>query len=52
MFERTDIERGFRVVIRAKEMDTGSISAAQVEIRLPLMAARKGIFSEIGPFPD
>ena len=52
MFERIDIERGFRVIIRAEEIDTGSSFAGRVENELPLMAARKGIFSEIGPFPD
>jgi hypothetical protein len=52
MFERIDIERGFRVVIRAKIMDGESNFTAQAENRLPLMAARKGIVFEIGPFPD
>lgn len=52
MFARMDTERGVRVVIRAEEVDRGSNFIAQAESRLPLMAARKGIVFEIGPFPD
>ena len=52
MFERIDIERGFRVVIRAESVEKGLKFTAQAEDRLPLMAARKGIVSEIGPFPE
>ena len=52
MFERIDIERGFRVVIRAMEVDRESNFTAQAENRLPLMAARKGIAFEIGRFPE
>ena len=52
MFERIDIERGFRVVIRAEKVDKESSFAAQAENRLPLMAARKGIVFEIGQFPE
>ena len=52
MFERLDIERGFRVVIRAREVDKESNFTAQAENRLPLMAARKGIVFEIGQFPE
>ena len=52
MFERIDIERGFRVVIRAEEVDEGSNFIVQAEGRLPLMAARKGIVFEIGRFPE
>ena len=52
MFERIDVERGFRVVIRAKEVDRESNFIAQAENRLPLMAARKGLVFEIGKFPE
>ena len=52
VFERIDIERGFRVVVRAKDMGREPNFTAQVENRLPLMAARKGIVFEIGPFPE
>jgi hypothetical protein len=52
MFERIDIERGFRVVIRAERVDRESNFIARVENRLPLLAARKGITYEIGPFPE
>ena len=52
MFERLDIERGFRVVIRAEDVDKESNFLAQAADRLPLIAARKGIFYEIGPFPE
>jgi hypothetical protein len=52
MFERIDIERGFRVVIRAVGVNKESSFVAQAESRLPLMAARKGIVLEIGPFPE
>ena len=51
MFERMDIERGFKVVIRAEEMDRGLNLISQAENRLPLMAARRGIVSKTGPFP-
>jgi len=52
MFERMDIERGFKVVIRAEEKDRVSNLVSQAENRLPLMAARKGVVSMTGPFPD
>jgi len=52
MFERMNIERGFRVVIRAEEVDGESNFILQFEDRFPLMAARKGIVFEIGPFPE
>jgi len=52
MFERIDIERGFKFVIRAEEMDRGLNLISQAENRLPLMAARKGIVSKTGPFSD
>ena len=52
MFERIDIERGFRVVIRTESVDKGLNLTAQAEDRLPLMATRKGIVSEAGPFPE
>ena len=52
MFERIDIERGFRVVIRAELVHMGSNFTAQAENRLPLMAARKAIIFETGRFPE
>lgn len=52
MFERIDIERGFRVVIRAEEVDEESNFTAEAEEQLPLMAARMGVDFEIGPFPE
>jgi len=52
MFERLDIERGFRVVFRAHNVDRESNFIAQAEDRLPLIAARGGIVFEIGPFPE
>jgi hypothetical protein len=52
MFERMDIERGFRVVIRAESVDEEWHFIAQAEDRFPLMSVRKGIVFEIGPFPD
>ena len=51
IFERIDIERGFRVVVRVRGLDMGSNFAVQVENLLPLMAA-KGIVFEIGQFPE
>ena len=50
MFERLDIERGFRVVIRVENLDRESDFFLQTEDRLPLMAARKAIVFEIRPF--
>jgi len=52
IFERIDIERGFRVVIRAEKVDGGSYITAHAKDRFPLMAARKGPVFEIGPFPQ
>jgi hypothetical protein len=52
MFERIDIERGFRVVIRTESVEQELNITAQAENRLPLMTARKGIVSEAGPFPE
>ena len=52
MFERIDIERGFRVVIRAEEVDRESNFTAETGNWLPLMAARKGVVFEIGQFPE
>ena len=52
MFERMDMEREFRVVFRAKEVDGESNFTAQAEGQLPLMAARKRVVFEIGPFPE
>ena len=52
IFERMDIERGFRVVIRAQEVGKKSNLIVQAKDRLPLMAARKGITFEIGRFPE
>ena len=52
MFERIDIERGFRVVIRAEDVGKESVFIAQAKDRLPLMTARNGINFEIGRFPE
>jgi len=52
MFERIDMERGFRVVFRAEEVDRESNFTAQAEGQLPLIVARKGVVFEIGPFPE
>lgn len=52
MFERLNIERGFRVVIRVESLDRDPNFFLQAEDRLPLMAARKGIVFEIRPFPE
>ena len=52
MFERMDIERGFRVIIRAEEVDRDSNFIVQAEDLFPLMAARKRIVFEVGPFPE
>jgi len=52
MFERLDTKRGFRVVIRVEKLDGEPYFFSQAEDRLPLMAARKGIVFEIGPFPE
>ena len=52
MFERIDMERGFRVVFRAEEVDRELNFTAQAEGQLPLMAARKRVIFEIGPFPE
>ena len=52
MFEKLDTERRFRVVIRAENLDREPNFFSQAEDRLPLMAARKGILFEIGPFPE
>ena len=52
MFERLDIERGFRVVIRVESLGRESNFFLQAEDRLPLMAARKGVVFEIRPFPE
>jgi len=51
MFERIDIERGFKFVVWVEEMDRESNLISQAENRLPRMAARKGIVSKTGPFP-
>lgn len=52
MFERIDIERGFRVIIRAESVDVDSNFVAQVRDRLPLVDAREKLAFEIGPFPE
>ena len=52
MFERLDKERGFRVVIRVEKLDREPNFFSQAEDRLLLMAARKRIVFEIGPFPE
>ena len=52
MFERLEVERGFRVVIRAESLDKEPDFFLQVKDRLPLMAAREGLVLEVGPFPE
>ena len=52
MFERIDVERGFRVVIRAEKVDKDLNFIAQARDRLPLINARERLFFEIGPFPE
>ena len=49
-FEKIDIERWFRVAIRAEEVDRESNFTVQAEDRLPLMMARNEIVFWIGPF--
>ena len=51
MFERINIERGFKFVIWAEEMDGVLNLISQAENRLPRMAARKGIVSKTGQLP-
>ena len=52
MFERMDVERGFRMVIRAEKVDNDLNFIAQAKNRLPLMDARGSLVFEIGPFPE
>ena len=52
MFERMDIERGFKFVIWVEEMDRELNLISQAENRLPLMVARKGIVAKTEPFLD
>ena len=49
MFVRMDVERGFRMVIRAEKFDTDLHFIAQARIRLPLMDARGRLVFEIEP---
>ena len=51
IFEGIDVERGFRMVIRAKNVDDDSHFIAQARNRLPLIHARGKLVFEIGPFP-
>lgn len=52
MFERIDIERGFRLVIRAEKVEEGGNFIAQARDRFPLMTTRGRLVFEIGPFPE
>ena len=52
MFERKEVERGFRVIIMAEKVDKRSNFTEQARNRLPLMDARKGLVFKIGPFPE
>jgi hypothetical protein len=52
MFERMEIERGFRVVIRAQKVDKDMSFFEQARNRLPRMDARNGLVFETGPFPE
>ena len=52
MFERLEVERRFRVVIRVESLDREPGFFLQAKDRLPLMAAREGIVFEVGPFPE
>ena len=52
MFERIDIERGFRVIIRAERLDKDLNFIAQAKNRFPLMDARERLVFEIRPFPE
>ena len=52
MLNRMDVERRFRVVIKAEEADKVSKFITQVRRRLPLMVARGKLVFEIGPFPE
>lgn len=52
MFERMEIERGFKVVIRAERVDRDLNFIAQARDRLSLMNTRERLVFEIGPFPE
>ena len=52
MFERIDIERGFRLVIRAEKVEEGGNFIVQARDRFPLMTTRGRLVFEIGPFPE
>lgn len=52
MFERIDIERGFRLIIRAENVEEGDNFIAQARDRFPLMDARERLVFEIGAFPE
>lgn len=52
MFERLEVERGFRVIIRAEKVDKNLNFMGQARNRLPLMDARNGLIFEVGPFPN
>lgn len=48
MFEKIDIERGFKLVIRAEELERNAIFIARARGCFPLMDARGGLVFEIG----
>jgi hypothetical protein len=52
LFEMMDVERGFKMVIRAEKLDKKLNFIAQARNRLPLMDARERLVFEIGPFPE
>ena len=52
VFERIEVEKGFKVVIRAEQVDKDFSFIAQARDRLPLMNMRERLVFEIGPFPE
>ena len=52
MFEKMDVERGFRVVIRTEKVDADLNFIAQARDRLLLIDAREKLVFEIGLFPE
>ena len=52
IFRRLDEERGFKVIVRAREVEVKRPFTALVRQRFPLMNARGRLFIEIGPFSE
>lgn len=52
MFERIDVERGFRLVIRAEKAGESTNFIEQAKDRFPLMDARDRLVFEIGRFSE